>query len=80
MKKLSLLFTLNPILIPPMYILLNFLKIYSHILLLGMVLIMPLFQGIAQAKEQNAEVVSEVSLHVYLLIGGINMVGRGRDH
>ena len=60
-----------------MHLLLNFLKKFSHILLLGMVFIIPFFQGITEAKEQNIEVVSEVQLHVFLLIGGINMEGRG---
>ena len=60
-----------------MHLLLNFLKKFSHILLLGIVFIMPLFLSIAQAKKQNTEVVSEVPLHVFLLIGGINMEGRG---
>ena len=44
---------------------------------MGIVLIMTLFLSIAQAKKQNTEVVSEVPLHVFLLIGGINMEGRG---
>ena len=44
-----------------------------------MVFIIPFFQGITEAKEQNIEVVSEVQLYVFLLIGGIIMEG-GRDH
>ena len=52
-------------------------KPYTKFLLCLPLLFLASTQLSAQAKQQNVEILQKTKLHVFLLIGGINMEGRG---